>query len=101
MPVATGPESLFLSDPSVAESTEYRALVDELRRNFSIEFAIWDGESGELLRIGQSVPKLQTMTAEELVRAVASDHMAQFIADVDGILALALPVQISVDRCFV
>lgn len=101
MLVASTSETLILGNRPVADASEYRALVDELRRNFAIEFAIWDGESGELIQVGQSVPKLQTLAADELVRAVARDRRAQFIADADGILALALPVQVSVDKSFV
>lgn len=99
MTVAT--ETLILSGNPAADEAESRALADELRRTFSIDFAVWDGESGELLRVGQTVPKLHAMVAEELVRAVARDRHTQFIADVDGILGLALAVQVSPDRSFV
>lgn len=101
MTVAPATDTLILGSRTAADEAVCRALSDELRRNFSIDFAIWDGESGELLRVGQTVPRLQTMTADELVRAVARQRTAQFIADADGILALALPVHMSVDKSFV
>ncbi|MBC8352058.1 MAG: HD-GYP domain-containing protein [Planctomycetes bacterium] len=95
-------DTLTLRDnDSVAAEAEYRPLIDELHRNFAIEFAVWNGETGELVRVGQTVPKLQTMAADELVRAVARDGNAQFIADAEGILAIALPVQLAVDKSFV
>ncbi|MDA1055191.1 MAG: HD domain-containing protein [Planctomycetota bacterium] len=101
MAVASAPNTLTFSSSAAATGTECRALVDELRRNFSIDFAIWDGETGDLLQAGQTVPELQTMAAEELVRAVARDGKAQFIADVDGVLALALPMYLTVGKSLV
>ncbi|MCA9123842.1 MAG: HD-GYP domain-containing protein [Planctomycetaceae bacterium] len=93
--------SLLLGGQAVADDTEHRALVEELRRNFSIDFAVWDGESGEMLQPGQRVPNLQTMAADELVRAVARDRKTQFIADENGILALAVPIHVAMERCVV
>ena len=102
MSIASVSDLLTLdSKSSLAAESEYRAIVGELQRNFSIDFAVWDGETGELLRVGPTVPKLQTLAAEELIRAVARERKAQFIADVDGILALALPMHLSAERSFV
>ncbi|MEO8498854.1 MAG: HD-GYP domain-containing protein, partial [Planctomycetota bacterium] len=102
MTIAFAPESLTRdSSTSVAAAPEYRAVLDELQRNFSVDFAVWDGDSGELLQVGQAVPKLQSLVAEELVRAVARESKAQFIAEVDGILALALPIQANTEKAFV
>lgn len=80
---------------------EYAEFVAELKRNFSIDFAVWSGETGDLLQVGQTVPRLQTMAAEELVRAVATSGKPEFIADADGILALALPLRLSIDNSYV
>lgn len=101
LPFSTSDSLILPSDDKTAVEPQLCALVDELRRNFSIEFAIWDGDSGELLQLGQTVPKLQTMVAEELTRAVARNGKPQFIAETNGILAIALPVRVSVDKTLV
>jgi hypothetical protein len=93
MTIAFASDTLTLDRKrSRAVESEVRAIVDELQRNFSIDFAVWDGEAGALLQVGQTVPPPPAIVVEELVRAVARERKAQFIADVDGILALALPV---------
>lgn len=102
MTIAFAPDTLTLhGNRSVAAEPEYRAIVDELQRTFSLDCAIWDGETGELLHVGQTVPKLRTIAVEELVRTIAREGKAHFIADVDGLLVLALPLPIAGEKSFV
>ncbi len=81
--------------------SEYAEFVAVLQKNFSIDFAIWSGDTGDLLQVGQTVPRVQTLAAEELVRAVATNRRPEFIAENDGIVALALPLRLSIDKSFV
>lgn len=102
MNTAFATETLPLdSKRALAAMSGFRAIVDELQHNFSIDFAVWDGETGELLHAGQTVPPPQSMVAEELVRAVARERKAQFIADADGVLTLALPICGADEKSFV
>jgi hypothetical protein len=89
------------SNRSVAAEPGYCAIVDELRRTFSVNFAIWEGETGEMLYAGQTISQLQSIAAEELVRAVSRERQPQFIADINGLLALALPLHVAGEKSIV
>ncbi|MEX0818352.1 MAG: HD-GYP domain-containing protein [Pirellulaceae bacterium] len=102
MTLAPAPHKLTRSSANpIRPESEHGALAAELARAFSVPFSLWDGDTGELLQAGQGVPKLRTLSAEELVRAVARDGKPQFIAEADGILVLALPLHVTDDRSFV
>jgi HD superfamily phosphohydrolase YqeK len=102
MPLAPPPETSISdgNDFAVVE-VEYRAITDELWRSFAVEFAIWNGESGEMIQGGGTAPNFQVEAIEELVRVVARDGKPQFIAEVDGILWLAMPMQIGAETTLV
>lgn len=61
-----------------------------LRRAFGASFSLWDGESGALVHASTQQPGSNDPLRGELVRGLSGNE-AQFIADEDSVLLLAVP----------
>lgn len=99
----TTSNSILVNVPTLSESqqADCALIAAELGTSLSAEFAIWDGDVGELLLTAQIDARLGDLVQEELVRAVARNHEVQFIADADGVVALALPIMMRDDASYV
>lgn len=100
---ATTSAGILINLPSLSEQQQHDCakIADELRYSLLAEFSLWDGDSGELLLPGPIDARLGDLIQEELVRAVARNCEVQFIADADGVVALALPIRMRDDASYV
>lgn len=94
-----------ISPPGPTISDQQRSdcetISGDLRYSLQAEFSIWDGHSGERLMPEEADSRLGELTPEELVRAVARSGEAQFIADLDGVVVLAVPFLLRDDESYV
>jgi putative nucleotidyltransferase with HDIG domain len=80
--------------PKADLTRELTPLADALRSAFGVAFSFWCGESGELLLPTHQQPGLNAPLQGELARGV-SGSAAQFVADEDSVLLLAIPFSIN------
>jgi len=66
-------------------------VVTDLHSCFGVDFTVWDGESGCLLRRGIDQPLGDEMLQSTLVQSVAGDTDPQFIGDDACVVQLAIP----------
>ena len=86
---------------SAQHQADCATIAGDLRHSLQAEFSIWNGEVGELLQLGSTDSRLGGLVQEELVRAVARNGEVQFIADADGVVALAVPIIMRGDVSYV
>src|SRR6476469_2455507 len=68
-----------------------------LRRAFGTSFTWWDADCGELLYASLQQPGSNDQFRGQLVRAIYGTE-AQFIADEDCVLLLAIPMEVAPGR---
>lgn len=78
--------------PGEKYAAEFEVVRDELQRTFGTDFVIWNGTRGEQVLTGQACRSREVPNEAELVRMVARHRRAEFVAETDGAVALALPV---------
>ncbi len=66
-------------------------VVESLREILSSPVALWNGETGELLRSAVSGPPGEEILLSSLVRSVAEGNRPRFIADDGAVCLLAIP----------
>lgn len=100
---AATPNGILVPAPALYEQrqADCATIAEELRYSLQAEFSIWDGDAGELLLPGQQDVRLGDLIQEELVRAVVRQREVQFIADADGLMALAVPFVLRDDASYV
>ncbi len=65
----------------------------ELQSCFGVDFALWDGDEGRLLRRADDQPPGDEMLLSALVQSVARERGPQFIGDEDCVVQLAIPLR--------
>jgi len=64
-----------------------------LERAFARQLAILDGQSGETLAAAPEEPEVEAALSLELCRAVARQGHAEFVAEEDPLITLAIPLE--------
>ncbi len=67
-------------------------LLRDLSDFFAVEFSVWDGSTGDLIRASSSQPVGDEFAAANLISAVDRRQEPAFIFDEDGLLSLAIPL---------
>jgi len=87
-------ESFLAPQPQQSDTTpELGQAPATMRRAFGTSFTFWDGESGELLHASVQQPGSNDLFRGQLARAMHGGQ-AQFVADEDSVLLLAVPLTI-------
>lgn len=100
MTLITSYESMTLRAPTVAARFPLQWLAEldgDLREFFGCPFALWDGDSGTLIRAATDVPPGDPLYISEMVRVVARGQKSQFIGEEDGVLLLGIPFELRVE----
>jgi hypothetical protein len=66
-----------------------------LERSFGCKFALWDGETGDLLVQAGHEPECDTVMLAEMVRAAVNHRDPVFLAEAQDVVILALPFSIA------
>jgi HD-GYP domain-containing protein (c-di-GMP phosphodiesterase class II) len=98
MPATAELEKFVAPQPLRADKTpDFTNCASALRRAFGTSFTWWDAGGGELLYASLQQPGSNDPFRGQLVRAIYGSE-AQFIADEDCVLLLAIPMEVSPGR---
>jgi HD-GYP domain-containing protein (c-di-GMP phosphodiesterase class II) len=98
MPLSAAIESFVAIAPAEVDLTpELARCSAALRKAFGEPFSLWDAQSGELLYASVQQPGANDPARGQLTRAL-NGRGAQFIADEDSVLLLAVPLELAEGR---
>ncbi|QDU94619.1 HD-GYP domain-containing protein [Lignipirellula cremea] len=93
--------SYRLPSVEVDDKAAVQSLQQELARWFDVEFSIYDGFTGDLLKQGAGQPHLTQTVDRDLVQACAERFSPQFLTGDDYLELYALPVRTRENRRYV